>query len=150
MANPRARNTSHPPTAQDLFNIDTLTQSKLEEIQFSHTTDLTDKANVFQGHATRVYSNADVQLAYKKIRLLFPEADNIPMAYTFKDNIQGHHDNSEHGAGAKMKKILIDRGMKNTAVFVTRNFSGIHIGQRRFMHIEQLTRQSLDAIQAQT
>ena len=137
----------HPPTVQDILNVDKFTQEKMDTLKNYHTVHITDKENVFQGHAYQVRSNEEVNLAYKKIRTLFPEADNIPMAYTF-NSLFGHHDDNEHGAGSKMRKILLDRGVRGVAVFVTRIFSGIHIGQRRYVHIEQLTRQALDLLQS--
>ena len=108
---------------------------------------ITEKSSKFVGHAYRVKSNSDVKLAYKKVKLLYPESDNIPMAYSFKQ-YYGYHDDGEHGAGFKLEKLLKDRGTKNTAIFVTRDFGGIHLGPRRFLHIERSAKQALDELSA--
>ena len=61
-------------------------------------------------------------------------------------NYTGYHDNGEHGASVKLQKILLDRCLNNTAVFVTREFGGIHLGPRRFLHIEKVARAALDEL----
>ena len=137
-----------PPTAQEIFNISKPEQQKLDCLTVVHTKETTDKENIFQGHAAKVSSNAEIKLCYKKLKQLFPDRDHIMMGYSFK-NFHGHHDDDEHGAGKRISKILNDRQSKNTVVFVSRLFSGVHIGQRRFLHIEEASRQALNLLQNQ-
>ena len=69
------------------------------------------------------------------------------LAYAVKTYV-GHHDNGEHGAGSRMLNMLTQQGATNTAVFVTRDYGGIHLGQRRFLYIDKVTREALNSIQS--
>ena len=68
------------------------------------------------------------------------------MAYSLKQ-FTGHEDHGEFGASKRILKILTDRRMLNTAVFIARTFGGIPLGPRRFMHIEKVTKDVLDKLQ---
>ena len=76
---------------------------------------------------------------------MFPESNHIMMAYTLK-NFTGNQDNGEFGASKKLLQILLSRGYANTAVFVTHEYGGIHLGQRRFLHIEKAAKEALNKI----
>ena len=93
----------------------------------------------------KIKGTKDVNAAYHKIRLLYPESDHIVMAYSFK-NFTGSHDHGEHAAGEKILQILLQRCTSDTVVFVTREHGGIQLGQRRFLHIERAARDALDAL----
>ena len=134
-----------PPSVQTIFNCDRETQARMDKIDFVHTEYVNDKGNIFTGHAAHIRSVKDVHAAYTKIHLLYPECDHHILAYAVKQ-YTGHHDNGQHTAGAKIQKILQQKNMNDTVLFVTREFSGIHIGQRRFIHIEKSARMALDAL----
>ena len=103
---------------------------------------------MFTGHAIRVKSSSEVRLAYKQLKLQYPECDHTILAYKIKD-FDGYHDDGEHGAGHRLVKMLHDRNSHNTAVFVTREYGGIHLGTRRFIHIEKVARDALDILAAE-
>ena len=50
---------------------------------------------------------------------------------------------------ARMLQIMLDRGIKNTVLFVTREFGGSHLGPHRFLHIEKSARDALDAVKSE-
>ena len=91
------------PTVQDIFNIDRVTEQKINSLKGVYTSEISEKSSKFVGHAFKVHTPTDVRLAYRKVRLLFPESDNIPMAYKVKE-YSGYHDDREHGAGCKIGK----------------------------------------------
>ena len=132
-----------PPTVQEIFNCDLDCTDRMDRIDFVHSTAILDKKSTFTGHAARVKSSKDVNAAYTKICRLYPESDHIILAYAVK-NYTGSHDHGEHSAGSRILNILTQRGMNNTVLFVTREFGGIHLGHRRFLHIERAARDALD------
>ena len=134
-----------PPTARQLLNIDSSTQQKLDSIKFAESVAIVDKHSSFQAHAVKAKSTAEVKLAYQRIKLLYPDADHIMMAYKVK-SYSGHHHDGEYGAGPKLLKTLIDGAYSNTAVFVSRIFGGIKLGQRRFLHIEKVAKEALSKV----
>ena len=56
-------------------------------------------------------------------------------------------ENAEYGAGKKMLQILLDKGLSNIAVFVSRKYGGMHLGPRRFMYIQKVTNEAIDNLQ---
>ena len=67
------------------------------------------------------------------------------MAYTVK-MYSGHHDDGEYTSGSKLAQILEQRGAKDTAVFVSREYGGQQLGQCRFLHIEKAARDALEEL----
>ena len=135
----------YPPTVQDVFNCDRETRDRINGIKFVHTGMISNKGSHFRGHATHVRNSKDVNAVYIKLHQLYPESDHLILAYSVK-SYTGHHDHGEHTAGSKILQILLQKKMNNVAVFVTWDYGGIHIGQRRFLHIEKCARDALDAL----
>ena len=133
------------PTVQEMFNISKNDQKKLEDIKFSSTEAIVDKASSFRGHALRVTNSTEIRLAYKKLRLLYPESNHVVMAYSVKTYV-GFDDHGEFGAGKRLQRIITGQGYKNVAVFVTREYGGSHIGPRRFLHMEKVAKDALSSI----
>ena len=121
----------------------------MEVLNLFHSTALTDKSSVFRGHAVRVKNSQEIRLAYNRIKLTYPESDHIISAYHVKSH-WGHHDDGEHGAARRLLKILEDRMMSNVAVFVTREYGGIHLGPRRYINIEKVAREVLNEMHQAT
>ena len=116
-----------PPTAQDVFNIDRETRQKMDKIHISHSGVISEKKSTFCGHAVHVRNATDVKLAYLKMKAMYLECDHIMMGYTFK-TFSGNADNGEFGASSKILNIIQNRGLRDTAVFMTREFGGIQLG----------------------
>ena len=133
------------PTVQDIFNLDNHTMEKINNIQLTHTDPMSDKGSVFRAHAFKVNNSESIKLAYKKLKLMYPESNHIMLAYAIK-KYMGHQDDGEFGAGKRIQQILLSRGHNNTAVFVTREYGGFHLGKRRFLHIEAVTHDVLDKL----
>ena len=131
-----------PPTAQDMFNITPQEQEQLDKIQFHHTDAVVDKNSIFRGHVVKVQNSPDIKSAYKRIKQLYPESNHIMLAYAIK-KYTGSQDDGEHSAAKKILNTLCGFGRNNVAVFVTREYGGVHIGPRRFIHIEKVAKEAL-------
>ena len=79
---------------------------------------------------------------HAKLKLLYPESDHIMLGYTVK-TFAGHQDNSEYGAGKKILQTLLKMGHNNTAVFVSKDFGGIHLGPQHHLFIEREAKDAL-------
>ena len=134
-----------PPSLRQVFNLDAEQKKRISQLKLVHSQSIEEKGSIFRGHAVRIQSSSDIRLIYKQLRLLFPESDHIILGYKVK-NFEGYHDDGEHAAGNKLLQILHDRKSSNTAVFVTRDFGGIHLGIRRFVHIEKAAREALNLL----
>ena len=137
-----------PPTLRQIFNIPKDQHSKIDNLNIKHSAQVEEKGSIFTGHALRVKNSTEIRLAYKQLKLQYPESDHAILAYKVKD-YDGYHDDGEHGAGQRLLKILHDRNTTNTALFVTREFGGIHLGVRRFVYIEKVAREVLDLVAAE-
>ena len=136
-----------PPTVQEMLNVKPAVQDKMNAITFSESSTVVEKGSTFSAFATHVKNTTDVKLAYARIRQICPESDHVMLGYTLK-NYTGHHDNGEYGASKKILQKILDNGSANTAVFVTREYGGVHLGQRRFMYIERVAQEALLALQS--
>ena len=116
------------PTVADLFNTTKEEQAKMAHLTFARSPAYREHNSVFQGHAITVKNATDVKLAYRRIKQLYPESDHIIMAYSYKD-YTGYQDNGEYGAAKRIDQIIANAHRKNIAVFVTRDYSSIHLGQ---------------------
>ena len=126
-----------PPTATEILNVEPDQQQKMNELQVSHSEFECEKGSSFSGHAVRVKNTTEIKLAYRKVCAMFPESDHVMMAYNVK-TFTGYHDDGEFGAAKRILNILQSVNMPNTVVFVTREYGGFQLGQRRFMYIERV------------
>ena len=133
-----------PPTVQEVFNIHQADMERIDSIKIESSDPIQDKGSVFRGHAVKVKNSEEIRLAYKKLKLLYPESNHIMMSYSLKHYL-GFCDDGEYGAGKKLQKIVSGnaRALGSTALFVTREYGGFHLGQRRFLHIERAAKDAL-------
>ena len=132
-----------PPKLSEVFAIDKQEQIKIDKIKLASSDIVTKKSSSFLAHAARIKNSSEIKLAYKKVKQLTPEADHIILSYVMGKH-SGHHDSGEHGAGQKMSNILADRNTTNTAVFVSRVYSGIPLRHKRFAIIDRIVKQVLN------
>ena len=119
----------------------------MDKLQIKSSEAVNDKASVFRGHALKVNNSSEIRLAYKKMKLMYPESNHIMMGYSMKKYV-GNCDDGEFGAGKRLQKIVSENPRANgtTVVFVTREFGGIHLGPRRFIHIERVAREAMTSL----
>lgn len=135
------------PQPSDLF-VDHKTQDIIDQMQekFYETDPVNIKNSQFTALSIKVETLQEVQLAYTAVAQRYPAADHIVLAYALKDNGQLKHggcDDREYGASSRMKKLIFEEKAKNVAVFVLRDFGGVHLGFERFKTIESITKDAL-------
>ena len=136
-----------PPTVKTTLNITSTERQAAGKLLMEHSEVVHEKDNSFSGHAVRITNNSDIPACLQIHQITFFQKVYNPHGVQPKI-IPRLHDDREYGAGLKLQTLLKDRGMKNTAIFVTRDM-GIHLGQRRFLHIEKVARLALNQLQNQ-
>lgn len=120
-------------------------QQKMDDIEFNVSKPKTHNRSQFIGLATRVANLEQVQLAYRKVRQMYPSYDHVMMAYRISPNsIEGYQDDGEYAAGIKIHSKIVNMRCHGIAVFVVRNFGGIHIGPARFDCISAVAESAIE------
>lgn len=93
---------------------------------------LIERKSRFIGHARPVFHEEEAAAFITEIRAAHPEAAHHCFAYMIgeRDEVQKQSDDGEPSgtAGRPILEVLKHRGLKNTAVIVTRYFGGILLG----------------------
>ena len=107
------------------------------------------KNQVFTGHTRAIKTIHEVNETYKKMRSLYSDCRHIICAFHLPGrnfhNLQDFCDDDEHGAGAFLLRKLEDSEIMNRVVFVTRNYNGDHIGDKRFSAMFDAVKSTLEA-----
>ena len=90
-----------PPTIQQLLQVDHQEQEKMKEMKMEVSDVVKEKGSTFMGCAKKTKSLTEIRRAYKRVRLLHPEADHIVAAYNTKFH-QGGHDDMGHPSAYKV------------------------------------------------
>ena len=93
---PQKQNFIQVPTVQEVFNATLEEQVRMEELEFTSSNQVTDKGSIFRAHTLKTHNSKDIRLAYKKIKLLYPESHHIMLAYRVKTYV-GFNDDEEYG-----------------------------------------------------
>lgn len=140
------------PAPKDLF-LSSEEQKEVEElsVKIKQTEPTTVKHSEFVGLSLKVHSTHEVNVAYKAIAQRFSAMDHIMVGYALKEKGQikmGHCDDGEFAGGSRIRKIMAEEQVKNTAVFVVRQYGGIHLGFNWFQIIENVTREACKLLQS--
>ena len=77
-----------------------------------------------------------VNKAYEWVRFHNFDARHVICAFRIpgpmSPSLQDYEDNDEHNAGKALLDYMIEAGIENRAIFVTRHYEGVHIGIKRF------------------
>lgn len=134
-----------PPRPLDIF-VSTEDQRYMDAIDFTISKPRTQNLSQFIGLATKVQTIDQVQAAYRKVRQMYPSYDHAMMAYKLSDEDEGYQDDGEHASGMKIQTSILERRCSSIALFVVRNFGGIHIGPQRFDCILEVANQAMEAL----
>lgn len=135
-----------PPRPLEIF-ASASDQEKMDKIDFAVSRPKTENKSQFIGLATKVENEEQVQLAYRKVRQMYPSYDHVMLGYRIRPNeSEGYQDDGEHAAGMKIHAKITDMRCHGVAVFVVRNFGGIHIGSLRFDCISSVTESALERL----
>ena len=93
---------------------------------------------------------SQVPLLYAHMKLRFPSATHISMAYRFPGEDftanQGYEDDGDYGNGHTLLNALLDSDQMNIVLFIVRYFGGTHLGPVRFEIISELAADILDRV----
>ncbi|XP_018329792.1 protein IMPACT-like [Agrilus planipennis] len=120
----------------------------LVKFDVTHGSVIEDRKSVFQGHACSVYSEIEVNkfINFLKQNKKIAQATHNISAYRVKrDDIwyQDYDDDGETHAGQRLLHLLQIVDVTNVVVVVTRWYGGVHLGPKRFQHINNAARQVL-------
>ena len=100
--------------------------------------------STFQGHASKLTDGTTVDAVLAKLLSNGSIASAHHHIYAYRyGNTEGRCDDDEHGASAKLLKLLKDQDVTDSIVIVTRWFGGVHIGPKRFTLIENCASDAL-------
>ena len=120
-----------PPMVTDMLNKPWKEIDEVLDIDLNDALVIQEKGSVFYGYSKSVQSWQEVNNAYIKVKYWHPEADHIVMAATINGD-RTCCDDGEHNVGFKLAKLLEDRDVRNTVIFVAREYGLIRMGPRRF------------------
>lgn len=139
------------PQPSQLLFLSVESQRKVDSIQqkMVETDPMRVKNSDFIALAVKVHSIEEVNQAYIAVSQRHPSADHIVLGYALKENSvlkSGFCDDREYGAGLRVRKKLFELKARNTAIFVVRNFGGVHLGYNRFSVMEEVSKQALELL----
>ena len=127
-----------PPTPKELVDVTPEQMDEILQFKTVRGDSFTSQNSFFLGYAAKTQSFDDINMAYRKIKMLKPDARHVVCAYSLQDQTLPYHiandyqDDGEPGAGRILLGILQAKNMSNTAIFVARKFGGIRMGAERF------------------
>ncbi len=137
------------PTAQDLLFASEGDRREASEKSFHKATRKVE-GSTFTVRAAAVNSIYDCRALYKML-LLDPNnasAMHNTAAYRFYNPLSsksqdGYNDDGEHAMGRFVRDAIIELDGKNVIVFVTRHYTGGHLGPTRFRIVKDLIEKAL-------
>lgn len=138
------------PQPKDLF-LNQAEQLKVNEIRatFAYTEETIVMNSMFSGIAVKVHSIEEVNRAYRAVAQQFSAMDHIMLAYSLKESGEirrGTCEDGEFGAARRMSSVLAENHARNCAIFIVRQYGGLHLGFGRFQAIDSITKQALDLL----
>lgn len=129
------------PTPQELFIRDPDEDKKLDDIKIIQGPPNGEKGSLFYGYAARANNINTVRRAIRKLHCEpnIARADKVMCAFSTEHEgkqVTGHLDDNEPGSGHRIKQHIISKDLKNCVVFVVRYYGGIHLGGKRYNHIQ--------------
>ncbi len=123
-----------PPAVQDILSRETQKQLLTKDIDILVSNEIQERGSKFTLYTAEVSSPSDVRNAYLKVSSLpkCAAATHLISAHRLKDENHSWHDDGDFGLGRFIYKLMCDQNISNRAFFLSREFGGVHIGQRRF------------------
>lgn len=136
-----------PPSAAEILRLDPteIESTKKALTVFGESKML--ETSEFISYASKVTTAEEVRIAYRKLRLKYPDATHITSAFRLEQPNgpynQEANDDGEHAAGRSLLKVLQENQLTSVAVFVIRFYGGKHVGPARFDTIKQVANTAL-------
>ena len=129
------------PKPMDLFP-EKPEQDKIERMKLYSSTPQIEGSSSFTAHVIKTQSLTEVRRAYVKVKQIHAQSPHVMAAFIVK-NSEGNQDDREFGASSRMLEYLQSNNYANVAVFVCRDFDGIHIGPKRHTLIQNAMQEAL-------
>ncbi len=126
-------------------------REEAEAVTFTHTETVMEKGSSFIARAVKTGSINDVRAMYESLLtnpINLSATHNIagyrlqpPNSTTVTD---GFNDDDDFGMGRVVRDEMQKQGDMNMVIFITRQYGGIHLGNRRFEIIKDLVKKVLE------
>ena len=132
-----------PPSNSDILLLKDQELEKIRAIKLVYGPEHTEKNSSYFCAIFKAKSKEDVDLAYKKAKIKFPDATHISCAYRlgnpFGPYCQQAIDDGDIGIGRSILSALKAKEITEMGVFIIRFYGGTHLAKRRFEIAEFLT-----------
>lgn len=136
-----------PPTVKQLFPEDD-DQKMINSIKFRTFRSKPQSGSTFRVSIFQPDTIKQVRLAYVKMFQNFPHADHIAMAAIVKGE-EVYNDDGEFGSGIRLLRCIRKSALDFVALFMVREFGGVHLGPRRFKIMMDLADIALEKVYEQ-
>ena len=136
------------PTPHDMLFISKETQALMDTIDFCKSHMIEEQGSKFQAYGVEVTDLDTINLAFKKIKQLEGKADHIMLAYRIVKEegkiMQGSVHDGEYFGDLEVLETMKRKEKADIAVFVVREYGGIHLGKKRFQIIQDVAVEVID------
>ena len=125
-------------------------QDSVDIANLTHSTVLSEKGSLFQGHIYPIHSLDQGSQALRAIMQdpVFAKSDHILYAYEYVDGdgqlASGYYDDGEWTGSQILSEVLRQRNVNNAILIVTRVHGGTNLGKARFDLIRRVAADALD------
>ena len=121
------------------------------DVDMKHSPLIKDSGSTFQAHAAHLSPDVSVSdvlaTLYQNRNVANAEHNIYAYRYRVGANVQeGYSDDGEHGASKHLLELLQKESCTDAMLVCTRWFGGIHIGQKRFDHINNCSKNALELL----
>ena len=124
-----------PPTPKEMIELDLKQLNCILNIKMRKGKTVLKDGSRFTAYSADATTHQQVREMYIKLKLIKPEARHIVCAYILPGSHhtdRDFHDDGEPGSGRILLKMMEEKGLSNTAIFVVRRYGGVKLGSTRF------------------
>ena len=136
------------PSVETILDLSDGDMRNIMSTELDKSDELECEGSTFIGYTLPVENYEQVQNAYIKLKLLYPDARHIVCAYSLpgvdKYYCEDFCDDEEYNGGRTLLRLLLDSNISNRAVFVTHFYSGRKIGAKRYECLKSVVQQAVD------
>ena len=126
----------HTPTAKDILDIDPKEVDDILKVDLKTGGKIEQDGSQFFAYTMDATTHEQVQKAYLKLKLLYPDARHIVVSHFLPGldtyYTQDYCDDNEPGAGARLLGFMRFHQLKHKAIFVIRHYGGKRMGPGHF------------------
>ena len=128
------------PSTQDILYMSDANKTAITNTPITTSQEVCEKGSRFWVLTTTVRNPEDARITYLKVRSM-PQCattTHLISAYLFANGCHSWEDDGDFGLGRYLLKIMENKGLTNRIIFLSREFGGVHLGQRRFDIVREL------------